>query len=89
MGVALRSYAYIFKPNQLPFVFVPQRERQRAAGLAQRDDRHVMKERILVVTLLQLVVRDLRADVVHVMHADVAREPRERLRQLEVRTCCT
>ena len=36
---------------------------------------HLVKDGIFLVTLLQLVVGNLRAEVMDVMKADVAREP--------------
>lgn len=56
-------------------VFIPEREAQCGEALAQRHDGRAMKYGILVVTLLKIVVRNPRAEMMDVMKADAARNP--------------
>ena len=44
--------------HQLPFLLVPQAERQRLHAACQRDRLHLLEERLRFMALLQIVVRD-------------------------------
>jgi len=75
----------LVEANEPGAVLVPEREAQRGhAGSERHDWRHVHK-RILIVTVLQPVVRNARRQVMNVVQSDVACEPSQRRRELEVR----
>lgn len=72
--------------HHLLLLLVPQLQGHRFQALPESHDGDVMKNRILVESLLQVVVGDLGAEMVDVVKADIAREPLEYLRQLVVGT---
>ena len=63
---------------------VPEGQARGAEALAQRECRHLLQEVVLLVAGLQAVVGDDRTEVVDVVVADVAAEPAEEPRQLEI-----
>ena len=71
--------------DQLALLLVPQVQPQRFQAAPKRDRRHILELRVLFHTLLQRIVRDARAQVVDVVEPNVASEPLQHLRQLEVR----
>ena len=57
----------IAKSDELLRVLVPQRQPQRTEALANREYGHVVKHLILLVTALEPIVRNARAEVVDVV----------------------
>ena len=81
----LRLHFAMILPQHLPthqhlMLFIPQAEEQRFEAGAERQ-RLDLERRILVMTLLQFIVRDLRAQVMDVMITNIAGEPLQHLGQ--------
>ena len=70
--------------SRRPASDVNQLETDRGDAVQHGQRRNFPKDRILVVRALQIVVRDLGAQMVDVVENDVAGEELERLRQLQV-----
>src|SRR5918997_168423 len=85
VAVRRERRARLGEGHEPPAVGVPELESRGAQPVPQGERRDVVENRILVVRALEVVVRDLRGQVVHVVEPDVAREELERLRQAEVR----
>src|SRR5688500_11417006 len=79
-----REPAKMSVPNELPALLVPEAKPERSQAGYQRDGRDLLKQPVALVTSLQVVVGNARAQVVDVMKADVARQPLQHLRQLVV-----
>ena len=73
------------KTNQRFAFFIAQAQLQRPENCPQRDDLDGVKRRDFVVALLQIVVGNIRANVMNVMQANIAGEPLEYFGQLKVR----
>ena len=71
--------------HQACSLFVPQLEANRAQPVPQRQARHRAEDRLLVVRVLQVVVGDLRIQVMDVVEADVAGEELQYAGQAKVR----
>ena len=56
------------------FLFIPQTEVQRFQAVSKRK-RLNLEDRVLVVTFLQFVIGDLRAEVVNMMETNIAGKP--------------
>src|SRR5256885_5706792 len=78
----------LLESDEAPGVFIPERQSKRRKALPQRDDGRTMENRVLLVTLLQVVVRNARAEVMDVVIADAPRHPSQERRQREVRASC-
>src|SRR6202161_3449586 len=63
-------------------LFVPETGGQRFQARKQRHRLHLPEQRFDLVTSLQIVVGNARAQMMNVMKADIAREPLQNLRQL-------
>src|SRR6267154_1067836 len=72
--------------DQFLALLVPQPERERLEAREQRDRLHFLKQRVRLMASLQIVIRDLRAQMMNVMISDVPREPLQHLRQFVKRT---
>ena len=70
-----RGLVHCVERDESTRLFVPERKAQRGKALSQRDHGRAMKDRILVVTLLEIVVRNPRAEMMYVMKADAACDP--------------
>src|SRR4051794_23213351 len=80
-----RALTPVFLPgHEARGIVVPQLEPQCSQCLPQRNRRHVAEDRCLVVSALQLVVRDLGAEVMDVVKADVPREELQDLGEPEI-----
>ena len=84
-GARPSAGAGVAERDQPAPLLVPQLEPHGPQAVPQRERRHVVEDRVLVVRALQVVVRDPGAQVVDVVQADVAGEELEDLRQLQVR----
>src|ERR687887_1860956 len=78
------ALARLGEGDEAPLTLIPQLEPGRAQTVPDRQSRHVVEDRVLVMRALQVVVRDLGAEVVDVVQADVAREELQHLRELEI-----
>ena len=58
--------------HEFPALLIPKAEGERFETAEQSDRLHALKERIGLVTSLQIVVRNTRAQMVNVVEADVA-----------------
>jgi len=65
--------------NQLAALFVPEPESERLKAGEERDGFHSLKQRLGLVTLLKMIVRNPRAEVMDVMEANVPGKPLEQL----------
>src|SRR5262245_2614197 len=72
------------KAHELPLLLAPEVETKRFEARPERDRGHLLKPGVLVVALLQRVVRDARAEMVNMVQPDIAGEPLQHFRQLEV-----
>ena len=70
--------------DELARVLVPELEPHRAQTVPQRQRRHVVEHRVVVVRGLEVVVGDPRVEVMDVVQPDVAGEELQHLRQLQV-----
>jgi hypothetical protein len=77
----LRKYSCPIRTGDILFDVAVNRGDRTSTRLCRA---HLVEDRVLVVGTLQVVVRDARAEVVHVVQADVPREELQHLRQLEV-----
>src|SRR6266404_2532821 len=68
--------------NKSPAWFVPEAEGQRFEARKERNRLHRLEEGFGAMTLLQMIIRDARAQVMNVVKADVARKPLQHFRQL-------
>src|SRR5260221_1190784 len=68
--------------DQLPALLVPQAELQRFQTGEHRDGFDSLEKRVGLVTLLEIVVGNARAEVMDVVKADVPGEPLQNSRQL-------
>src|SRR6185503_705599 len=66
-------------------VFVPQRQLKCRKALRKRNHGRAVEERILVVTTLEIVVWNPRAEVVNVVQSDASREPLQHRGKTEMR----
>src|SRR5712675_1158035 len=72
--------------DQFPAFFVPESERERFEARPERDRLDLLKQRVRLVTFLDVVIGNARAEMVDVMEADVAGKPLEDARQFVKRT---
>lgn len=63
--------------NQAMLFLIPEAEGQGFEAAEQGYGRHGLKQRLRVVTSLQIVIGNPRAQVMNVMKPDVARKPLE------------
>src|SRR5689334_1571055 len=74
---------YARESHEPPCIFVPERKTKRRDTLSECNNGRPMKHRILVVTLLEIVVRNPRTEMVYVMESDTAGEPLQEGRKPE------
>ena len=67
---------------QLALLLVPKAERKGFEARKQRNGFDALKERVRVMTLLKIVVRYPRTQMVEMVIPDITGEPLENLRQL-------
>src|ERR1044072_2491269 len=72
--------------HELAALFIEQPKTERAQTGQQRDRLYFLEERIGVVTALQIVIWNARAEVVNVVKANVAGEPLQDFREFVKRT---
>ena len=70
--------------DEAALLFVPQGERQATQALPQRDAVHLAQLGIALEALAEAVVRNPAAQVMHVVGADIRREPAHHRRQMEI-----
>src|SRR5689334_9747036 len=85
LGRVVTGLGGAIEAHELTRFLIPQRQPKRGEALAKRDDGGAMKHRVLGVASPKVVIRNARAEVVHVMKADAAGEPLQDRRKLEVR----
>ena len=73
--------------DQTARFLVDQLQADRLDPVPEGEHRDVVEDLVLVVRALQVVVRDARVEVVHVVQADVAGEELQRLRAASDRSC--
>lgn len=73
------------KTNQRFAFFIAQAQLQRPETCPQRDDLDGVKRRDFIVALLQIIVGNIRTNVMNVMQANIAGEPLEDFGQFEIR----
>src|SRR5882672_145611 len=71
---------------QFATLFIPETEGERFEAGKQRDRLHRLKQRLRFVALLQVIIRNPRAEMMNVMKPDVARKPLQHLGQFVERT---
>ena len=79
--LAADEFAQALVADHLLAVFIPEAIAERLEASEQRDGFHLLENRNLVVSALQIVVRDARAEVVDVVEANIAGEPLKDARQ--------
>ena len=78
--------------DQFATLFVPETEGERFQAGEQGDGLHALKQRLRFVALLQMIIRNPRAQMMNVMKPNVPRQPLQHLGQFVERTalqrCC-
>jgi len=75
LGHILRRVPHSIERHKPTGVLIPQRQPKRREAPPKCNDGCAVKHRILIVALLEIVVRNSRAEMVHVMEANASRDP--------------
>ena len=76
-GVSLPEISKLAETNQPVTLLIPEPEGEEFEAGEQRDGRHALEQRLRLVAPLQIVIGNLRAQMMNVMKPDVARKPLE------------
>src|SRR5437870_5779599 len=76
--------AHFTKRNEPPATFIPKHETHATEALKQRQSTHAVKLGMVAQRLRQAVIGNAAAKVVHMMRADVRREPAQNSRQVVI-----
>src|SRR5207244_2206637 len=84
LGHILRRVPHSIERHKPTGVLIPQRQPKRREAPPKCNDGCAVKHRILIVALLEIVVRNSRAEMVHVMEANASRDQLVYGRKMEV-----